>query len=66
MDAPGQQRVFVDFKPAAREEGLTLGVDVPAPGDYQPQALPARRGLPRSTVTPSTSVVTWSRATRRG
>ncbi|UWP80266.1 hypothetical protein [Dactylosporangium fulvum] len=41
VTAPGQYRVFADFQPAARKEGLTLGVDVPAPGDYQPLALPA-------------------------
>ena len=39
--APGQYRVFADFQPAARDKGLTLGVDVPAPGDYRPRALPA-------------------------
>jgi len=39
--APGQYRVFADFRPAARDKGLTLGIDVPAPGDYQPRALPA-------------------------
>jgi len=39
--APGQYRVFADFQPAARDDGLTLGVDVPAPGDYRPTALPA-------------------------
>jgi hypothetical protein len=39
--APGQYRVFADFRPAGRVEGLTLGVDVPAPGDYRPRALPA-------------------------
>jgi hypothetical protein len=39
--APGQYRVFADFRPAGRAEGLTLGVDVPAAGDYRPQALPA-------------------------
>jgi hypothetical protein len=39
--APGQYRVFADFQPAGRDQGLTLGVDVPAAGDYQPQALPA-------------------------
>jgi hypothetical protein len=38
---PGQYRVFADFQPAGRAEGLTLGVDVPAPGTYQPQVLPA-------------------------
>jgi len=39
--APGQYRVFADFQPAGRADGLTLGVDVPAPGDYQPRPLPA-------------------------
>jgi hypothetical protein len=38
--APGQYRVFADFRPAVREQGLVLGVDVPAPGDYRPAALP--------------------------
>ncbi|GAA0277239.1 hypothetical protein [Cryptosporangium japonicum] len=46
--APGQYRVFADFVPAAQEDGLTLGVDVPAPGDYRPAALPAP--APTSTV----------------
>jgi hypothetical protein len=40
VTAPGQYRVFADFQPAGRAQGLTLGVDVPAPGDYQPTALP--------------------------
>jgi hypothetical protein len=41
---PGQYRVLADFRPAAASESLTLGVDVPAPGDYQPVPLsqPAR------------------------
>ncbi len=39
--APGQYRVFADFRPAVHERGLVLGVDVPAPGDYRPAALPA-------------------------
>ncbi|WP_045746265.1 hypothetical protein [Actinoplanes rectilineatus] len=37
---PGQYRVFADFQPSGHE-ALTLGVDVPAPGDYQPVPLPA-------------------------
>jgi hypothetical protein len=41
VTGPGQYRVFADFQPAARTEGLTLGVDVAAPGDYRPQTLPA-------------------------
>ncbi|MDI6101392.1 hypothetical protein QLQ12_22505 [Actinoplanes sp. NEAU-A12] len=39
--APGQYRVFADFQPAGRTDGLTLGADVPAAGDYQPRPLPA-------------------------
>ena len=39
--APGQYRVFADFQPAGRTDGLTLGADVPATGDYQPRPLPA-------------------------
>jgi hypothetical protein len=39
--APGQHRIFADFQPAARDEALTLGVDVPARGDYRPAPLPA-------------------------
>ncbi len=42
VPAPGQYRVFADFQPAGRAEGLTLGADVPAPGDYQPRPLPAQ------------------------
>lgn len=38
--AAGQYRVFADFRPAGHERGLTLGVDVPAAGDYQPEPLP--------------------------
>jgi hypothetical protein len=41
---PGQYRIFADFQPAARTEPLTLGVDVPAAGNYQPRPLrPAAR-----------------------
>ncbi len=39
--APGQYRVFADFRPAGHDTGLTLGADVPAPGDYRPRPLPA-------------------------
>jgi hypothetical protein len=38
---PGQYRVFADFQPADRAEGLTLGVDVPVAGAYRPTPLPA-------------------------
>ncbi|XVV17746.1 hypothetical protein ACQP2X_35305 [Actinoplanes sp. CA-131856] len=37
--APGLYRVFADFQPAGHD-GLTLGIDVPAPGDYRPRPLP--------------------------
>jgi hypothetical protein len=37
----GQYRMFADFRPADRDEALTLGADVPAPGRYAPAALPA-------------------------
>jgi hypothetical protein len=40
VPAAGQYRIFADFRPAARSEGLTLGIDVDAPGDYRPVALP--------------------------
>nr|WP_203941824.1 hypothetical protein [Spirilliplanes yamanashiensis] len=38
--APGQYRVFADFRPAGRESALTLGVDVAAPGELRPVPLP--------------------------
>ncbi|MET0423077.1 MAG: hypothetical protein ABW046_04345 [Actinoplanes sp.] len=38
--AAGQYRVLADFRPAALDEGITLGVDVPAAGAYQPEELP--------------------------
>ena len=41
VPAAGQYRVFADFRPDGHEEGLTLGADVPAPGELQPRALPA-------------------------
>ncbi|MEU4619358.1 hypothetical protein AB0G04_05155 [Actinoplanes sp. NPDC023801] len=40
VNAPGQYRVLADFQPSAAGQALTLGVDVPAPGDYQPVPLP--------------------------
>ncbi|MGW4379379.1 hypothetical protein [Kitasatospora sp. NPDC004531] len=36
----GDYRVFADFTPAGETEGLTLGADLLATGDYQPAALP--------------------------
>ena len=41
VPAAGQYRVFADFQPAGHAGGLTLGADVPAPGDYRPRVLPA-------------------------
>lgn len=40
VGAAGQYRVLADFQPVGRDKGLTLGVDVPAAGDYQPVPLP--------------------------
>ncbi|GAA1638900.1 FixH family protein [Actinoplanes couchii] len=40
VDTPGQYRVLADFQPADAAEAITLGVDVPAPGDYRPIPLP--------------------------
>jgi hypothetical protein len=40
VPSAGQYRVFADFQPAGHD-GLTLGADVPAAGDYQPAPLPA-------------------------
>jgi len=37
----GQYRVFADFQPAGRDDNLTLGVDVPAGGAFEPRPLPA-------------------------
>ncbi|MEU8080329.1 hypothetical protein AB0B31_33350 [Catellatospora citrea] len=37
----GQYRLFADFRPAALDSALTLGVDLPAAGTYEPQPLPA-------------------------
>ncbi|SHN27514.1 hypothetical protein [Cryptosporangium aurantiacum] len=41
VPAAGQYRVFADFQPTGRSEALTLGVDLPAAGDYRPEPLPA-------------------------
>ncbi len=41
VGTPGQYRVLADFQPAAHHEAITLGIDVPAPGDYRPVPLPA-------------------------
>ncbi|MFI1990958.1 hypothetical protein [Actinoplanes sp. NPDC020271] len=39
VPAAGQYRVFADFQPTGHD-GLVLGADVPAAGDYQPTPLP--------------------------
>jgi hypothetical protein len=62
VPAAGQYRVFADFRPAGREEGLTLGADVPAPGDYRPLALPA----PERTATVDGYTVTLDGELRPG
>jgi hypothetical protein len=40
LSDPGVYRVFADFIPADRTDGLTLGADLSVTGDYQPQPLP--------------------------
>jgi hypothetical protein len=41
VPAAGQYRIFTDFQPEGRAKALTLGVDLPAPGNYAPTSLPA-------------------------
>jgi hypothetical protein len=41
VPAAGQYRVFTDFQPAGRGQSLTLGIDVPASGNYVPRPLPS-------------------------
>ncbi len=44
ISQPGMWRVFADFtvlSPAGAQTALTLGYDLPVPGDYQPKAIPA-------------------------
>ncbi|MQA95441.1 MAG: hypothetical protein GEV11_12610 [Streptosporangiales bacterium] len=38
---PGVYRFFTDVQPEGVKEQLTLGTDITAPGDYQPEPLPA-------------------------
>ncbi|MEU3569343.1 hypothetical protein AB0E96_13110 [Kitasatospora sp. NPDC036755] len=40
IPAAGEYRVFADFTPAGRNEGLTLGADLHAAGDLRPAPLP--------------------------
>lgn len=37
----GTYRAFADFRPAARDESITLGVDLQVAGTFGPEALPA-------------------------
>jgi len=41
LSEAGVYRLFADFTPADREDGLTLGADLSVAGDYRPQPLPA-------------------------
>jgi hypothetical protein len=41
LDRGGVYRIFADFTPAARAEGLTLGADLSVAGDFDPRPLPA-------------------------
>ncbi|HWL45264.1 MAG TPA: heavy-metal-associated domain-containing protein [Ilumatobacter sp.] len=38
--SPGTWRLFADFRPAALDRAITLGIDAQVAGDYQPQPLP--------------------------
>lgn len=38
LTQPGPYKVFADFTPAGREDGLTLAADLTAPGTYAPAA----------------------------
>ena len=40
LSDPGAYRVFADFTPADREDGLTLGSDLSVAGSYRPRPLP--------------------------
>ncbi|MCW6004646.1 hypothetical protein K1W54_08620 [Micromonospora sp. CPCC 205371] len=40
----GGRRVFADFLPAGRDQGVVLGLDVPVGGTYQSHLLPAPSG----------------------
>jgi hypothetical protein len=41
LTAAGDYRLFADFRPADRDDGLTLGADLAVPGILMPQPLPA-------------------------
>jgi hypothetical protein len=59
----GQYRVFADFRPAGHSEGLTLGVDADAPGEYRPVPLP---GAERSVTIDGGYTVTLEGEVRAG
>lgn len=40
FDTPGPYRIFADFVPEERGEGIVLGADIAVPGDYEPAGLP--------------------------
>ena len=48
LSRPGPHKVFADFTPADREDGLTLAADLTVPGTYTPVPLPAAE--PRTSV----------------
>lgn len=41
LSDPGVYRIFADFTPTGRGQGLTLGADLSVAGSYDPQPLPA-------------------------
>ncbi|PSL00609.1 hypothetical protein CLV63_10183 [Murinocardiopsis flavida] len=40
LDEPGAYRLFADFVPEGRDDGLVLGADLEVPGDSTPEPLP--------------------------
>lgn len=40
LDEPGAYRMFADFVPEGRDDGLVLGADIDVPGHYTPEPLP--------------------------
>ena len=56
LTAPGDYRLFADFRPAVRTDGLTLGADLAVPGTVAPQPLPAP--APTATVDDYTVTLT--------
>jgi hypothetical protein len=56
LTAAGDYRLFADFRPADRTDGLTLGADLAVPGTVAPQPLPAP--APTATVDDYTVTLT--------